>query len=179
MHTSATPHTVCESPLRLVPVTIAAVQSELAADGHLSSLLHAEVTREWPPADWERHVLELLLETFTRDPAMQAFHRYVLLQREQQWPVLVGCLGGFVWPDRPHELEIGYSILPAFRRRGYALDAARQYVAWVRAQPEPRDLVAQTFPTHEASLRILRTLGFAQTGPGNEPGTIAFRLPGG
>ena len=164
--------------LELVPVTAAAVASELAGDGALGGLLGAEVTTEWPPVDWDRPVLELLAATFERDPEQQAFQRYVLLRREDGSRVLVGSVGGFVWPERPGEIEIGYSVLPAFRRRGYAFEAAERYVAYVRERAGAMEVVAQTFPRLEASVRILERLGFVRDGDGREEGAMAFRLGG-
>ncbi len=162
--------------LELVPVTVMAVESELAGDGRLSAILGAEVTAEWPPVDWDRPVLELLAATFARDAEQQAFQRYVLLRRADGSRVLVGCVGGFVWPERPDEIEIGYSVLPAFRRRGYAFEAAERYVAFVRERAGAMEVVAQTFPQLEASVRILERLGFVRDGVGREEGAIGFRL---
>ena len=104
------------------------------------------------------------------------FHRYVLLSPPGRAEVLIGCVGAFQWPDRPGEVEIGYSILPAFCGRGYATEAAREHVAWLLARPEGFAIMARTFPHLEASVRILQRLGFVRDGPEQEDGTIVFRL---
>ena len=162
--------------LRLVPISLAAIESEIAQDGRLGDLLGAEITAEWPPADWEPHVLALVRDGLLRKPEHVGFHRYVLLSRPRRAEVLIGCVGAFLWPDRPGEVDIGYSTLPAFRYRGYATAAAREHVAWLLARPENLAIMAQTFPHLEASVRILQRLGFVRDGQEREDGTIVFRL---
>ena len=163
--------------LDLVPISLAAVRSELAQDGKLGDLLQAEVTPEWPPSEWEPHVLHLLEEAFLRDPIQQDFHRYILLHDPACGrPVLIGNVGAFAWPDRPGEFEIGYGILPRFQRRGHATEATRRHVQWLLTQPGRADIVAQTYPHLEASLRLLTGLGFVRDGPGRNGDTIGLRL---
>lgn len=162
--------------LDLVPVTVKAVRSELAGDGRLGGILGAEITAEWPPVDWDRPVLELLAVTFAREPEQQALQRYVLLRRADGSLVLIGSVGGFVWPDRWDEIEIGYSVLPAFRRCGYAFEAAERYLGFVRERAGDLKVVAQTYPHLVASVRILERLGFVRDGVGREEGAILFRL---
>lgn len=164
------------SRLDLIPISPSAIRSEMARPADLRDILDADIPDEWPPDDWEQHILELLLTTLERDPEQQAYHRYVLLRYGVERRVLIGCLGGFSWPQRPGELEIGYSILPSYRRCGYALEATRCYVRWLLERVRQVDLVAQTFPHIEASVRILVCLGFECTGPGKEEGSLGFRL---
>jgi [ribosomal protein S5]-alanine N-acetyltransferase len=43
--------------LELVSVTPESVLSEQAGDGRLGEILGCRVAAEWPPVDWEPHVL--------------------------------------------------------------------------------------------------------------------------
>ena len=165
------------SHLELLPISAAALRSELAGDGHLGDLLDAEITPEWPPADWEPHVLELLLRVVQDNPAMTEFHRYVVLRGERERRrVLIGSVGAFVSPGKPHEVEFGYTILPAFRRRGFATEAARLHLTWLKTRPDIHTVFAQTYPELAASVRVLEALKFEVDGEGREPGTIGFHL---
>ena len=145
-------------------------------DGRLSEILQAEVPEEWPPADWEPHVLQLVLDALTTEPGMIGFHRYLLLERDWGPRVLIGSVGGFIWPDSPGVVEIGYGVLPAYRGKGYAREGTARYLDWLCARPEGYRVVAQTFPYLQASLHILESLGFVPEGPGREEGAVTFRL---
>ena len=80
--------------------------------------------------------------------------------------------------DTPIELnddpEIGYGMLPAFQRCGYATEAVAALIAWIFSHPHVRSVNAQTFPHLERSLGVMvkNGLQFAGPGPGPEEGTV-------
>jgi [ribosomal protein S5]-alanine N-acetyltransferase len=167
------------SRLRLAAISECALRSELANDGRLGTILNAEVPRKWPPEHWEPHVFELLLGMFELDCERQQICRYVLLQREDSLPLLIGVVNGFVWPERPEEIEIGYSILPVFQRKGYGYEACERFVRFLLAELPSFGMMAQTYPHLTGSVRILEKLGFKPDGPGAEEGVVVFRRPAG
>lgn len=76
---------------------------------------------------------------------------------------VIGHAGFHGPPVAVGRAEIGYTILPATRRRGYATEAARALVDWARAEGE-QAVFASVAPSNAASLGVVRTVGFAQTG---------------
>jgi RimJ/RimL family protein N-acetyltransferase len=62
------------------------------------------------------------------------------------------------------EVELGYAMLPEFRRRGFATEAASGAVAYARDHTVARDLVALTLPGNDGSIAVLRRLGFENAG---------------
>ena len=145
--------------LELVAVTPDSVLSEQAGDGRLGEILGCRVTEEWPLEDWEPHVLVWLLNRFAEDPGSVAWCRYILLRQDGAAPVLIGTLGAVP--------EFGYGIVPAFRRRGYALEAAQAMIAWIAEKGEVTQLVAHTYPELAGSIRILERCGFVAGGAGS------------
>ena len=80
-------------------------------------------------------------------------------------PVLVGGAGLHpAGPDHEGELEIGYWLTPDAWGRGYATEAARAVVDMARHALGRKRLVSGHFLDNPASGRVLRKLGFAQTG---------------
>jgi RimJ/RimL family protein N-acetyltransferase len=152
--------------LELVAVTEESVLSEQAGDGRLGEILGCRVTEEWPPEDWEPHVLTWLLNRFTEDPGSVVWGRYILLRQDGAAPVLIGTVGAVP--------EFGYAILPEFRLRGYALEAAQAMIAWTEARGDVTQLVAHTYPELAGSIRILERCGFTVTGPGAEERTLRY-----
>lgn len=159
--------------LRLVPITPAMLNAEHAADGCLPQLLRATVTAEWPPEHWEPHVFDIILRQYREQPDTLGWHRYVLLPLPGERPVLVGCLGAF---PKPHgDVEIGYSTLPAFQRRGFATEAASTLVDWLLTQKRVRSVSAQTFPRLPESIKVMERCGMVYAGDGDEAGTVRYR----
>jgi RimJ/RimL family protein N-acetyltransferase len=60
-------------------------------------------------------------------------------------------------------VEVGYTIFPEHRRRGYATEAVRALLDWARAQGIHR-FVASVGPQNEPSLALVRRLGFREVG---------------
>ena len=67
-------------------------------------------------------------------------------------------------PQAPGALEIGYTVLPPFRGRGYATEAVVALMDWARSEHGIAVFIASVSPGNEPSLAIVRKLGFAQTG---------------
>lgn len=162
--------------LELVAITPESLKSELAADGRLAEILQCRVTREWPHADWEPHVFELLLNLFVEHPEDIGWHRYIVLRSDEDGgPVLIGSTGAFRWAADRSSAEVGYAIAPEFRLRGYALEAVAALIAWIEATRAVDHLVAHTYPDLAGSIRILERCGFAIDGSGAEVRTIRYR----
>lgn len=56
-------------------------------------------------------------------------------------------------------LELGYHVFEAYRRRGYAKEACEGIIQYVERELE-RDLLAEIEPDNEASISLIRRLGF-------------------
>lgn len=81
--------------------------------------------------------------------------------------------GGFHGPPKDGRLQIGYSIVPEHRRRGYATQAVKALCGWA-AQRGARSILAHCDLDNPASARVLEKCGFiempiAPTGDGSIP----------
>ena len=77
---------------------------------------------------------------------------------------------GLVRRDGLDDVDIGYAFLPAFRGRGYAIEAARGVLRHARDVVGLARLVAIVNPDNRASIRVLERLGMTYE--------RAVRLPG-
>ena len=59
-------------------------------------------------------------------------------------------------------MEMGYTIYPEHRRRGYATEALAGLMDWAGEQAGVRRFVLSIRPDNEYSLRIARKFGFVQ-----------------
>jgi ribosomal-protein-alanine N-acetyltransferase len=161
--------------LRLVAITPEMLQAELDDDmSLLGDLLHAKMTVEWPPLEWEPHVFRFILKQYDEFPETVGWHRYVVLTEALGMTrTLVGAVGGF--PKANGDAEIGYSTLPQFQRRGYATAGAKTLVEWLLQREGIASVSANTFPTIPESIKVMERCGMTYVGEGEEAGTVRYQ----
>lgn len=73
---------------------------------------------------------------------------------------------GFHEPPRPGRgwVEVGYTVFPEHRRRGYAEEAVRGLFDWAARERGVHRFRASVGPWNQPSLNLVRKLGFEQTG---------------
>ncbi len=157
--------------LRLVAITPAMLTADEAADGSLGRLLGAEVTAEWPPEHWEPHVYRFIAKQYEEEPNTRGWHRYVVLQGRR--PTLIGAVGGF--PKLECDVEIGYSTIPSYQRKGYGTEAARALVEWLLKQKDVKSVSAQTYPRLPESIKVMERCGMTYVGAGEDDGTVRYQ----
>ncbi len=160
--------------LRMVAITVPMLEAERRGDGSLAGLLGAKLTREWPPEHWEPHVLDFIQKQIEEDARMAGWNRYVLLEGwfwEEK--TLIGSVGGFAKPRG--EVEIGYSTLPAFQRKGYATEAARALIEMLLVDEKVSSVCAQTYPSLPESIKVMERCGMRFIGDGDDAGTVKYR----
>jgi [ribosomal protein S5]-alanine N-acetyltransferase len=162
--------------LSLIAITPEMLKSELADDRRLGELIQAAVPANWPPVDWEPHVLDFILTQFREHPEQIGWHRYVIFRHPDGVRSLIGALGAFSKGVPPSECEIGYSILPPFEGRGFATEGTRALITYLREDARINSIIAHTFPHLAGSIRVMEKCGLAFDGDGKEAGTIRYRL---
>lgn len=155
--------------LRLVAITPPLMDMDPAV---LSGLLNAEAPSAWPPEHWEPHVFDFMRRQAIETPWAAGWNRYVLLRAKR--PILIGTVGGF--PRSGSEAEIGYSILGPWQCRGLATEGTRAIIREILQNERIEALTAQTFPALIASIRVLEKCGFQPAGPGDDEGTVRYRV---
>jgi len=168
------------SRLDLIAITPLALHCEAAAApeyrAQLGQILDAEVPASWPVEHWEPHVFDWLLNQIAADPRVIGWTRYVSLRDPVTGSrTLIGTFGSLYPGETSRQIEVGYGILPEYRRRGYASEAMEAMLAWIQSFFPARCFVAQTFPHLAPSIGVLEKTGFTFVGPGFEEGTILYR----
>jgi GNAT superfamily N-acetyltransferase len=154
--------------LVLLSATAAAVLPLDRAEA--ARLIGSHLPDDWPGAD----LLDILPLQAAAPPAVQPFGIWLIVERETN--TVVGDIG-FLGPPLDGRVELGFSVLPDRRRRGYASEAARAMVDWAMRQPTVDAVVARSEVTNDASARTLTAAGFTRLGEGD--GVIDWRWGGG
>jgi ribosomal-protein-alanine N-acetyltransferase len=142
--------------LEVVPCTLAVARAAVGERSRLASLLAAQVPDDWPAEDLQV-VLPFYAQQLELDPLLLGWGIWVAVDLERR--VLVGDAGFKGPPDANGAVEVGYSVLPAFRDRGYATEAVRALLDWALAQSGVRRVVAECASRNLPSARVLTKLG--------------------
>jgi ribosomal-protein-alanine N-acetyltransferase len=166
---------IVTSRLSLICITPEILRSEQAGEGRLGEVIRCVVPVNWPHENWEPHVYEFMLNQLAEHPDQLGWQRYVSLVSPNGQRTLVGSAGAFTKAD-PSEVEIGYGFLPQFEGRGFATEAAQGLIAYLREDQRIVSVIAHTFPSIPASIRVMEKCGMVFDGDGEEAGTVRYRL---
>jgi RimJ/RimL family protein N-acetyltransferase len=147
--------------LELVALPPSVIEAILAANRAATPF---RAPPEWPDTH-DRRFLELRLHDLNLFPEAQKWLVRAVVRDGQ----MIGHAGFHGPPGvnaikAPNALEIGYTIFEAHRGSGYATETARALVEWAARQHRIQHFVASVAPGNEPSLRLVRKLGFEQTG---------------
>jgi len=148
--------------LTLLPLDPEAASALPDERDRAAQIIGAELSPGWPA----RHLLGVLPRQVAAPPEHARYGIWVIVERATG--EVIGDIGFFGPPGPDATLEVGYSIAPERRRRGYATEAARAIVTWAFEQPGVRTILARCDHTNEPSIRILAGVGFSRTGQTDE-----------
>jgi len=168
------------SPLRtrrldLVPTTAAHLRAELSDRAAFARLLGARVPGAWPLPLYDRAAVKYTFRKLNAAPQRAGWSTWYLLLRTDTAPVLAGICG-FKAPPQEGMVEIGYSVLQRFQRRGLATEATAALARWAFSHPRVELVIAHTLTELAPSIRVLEKLGFTQRGAPLEEGAIRFEV---
>jgi [ribosomal protein S5]-alanine N-acetyltransferase len=156
--------------LVLVALTAGLARAALENRAGLGRMLGARVPETWPGADFARMLPRIAQGSEeTSEPT-----RLIVHAADE---TLIGETGFHGPPDGSGTVEVGYSIVPAYRGRGFASEATRALIRHALARPDIRRVTAECFEDNVASLRVLEKLGMRRVGSAG--GTLRFELLGG
>jgi ribosomal-protein-alanine N-acetyltransferase len=174
---TAAPRTILTDRLGLVPVTPESLQADLRGAGALARLLGVHVPGDWPPELYDRDAVRFTLQGLRRVPGTANWWMYyVLLRPSERAPAMVVGCAGYKGPPAAGMVEIGYSVLRAYRGRGFATEAAKALIRAAFQDPGVRRVIAETMPTLGASMRVLEKCGFHRVPRGSAPGILRYEL---
>ena len=148
------------------------LDAELRDPAEAASMLGATSPPGWPPLYNERRAFEWARDNLAGDPSWSGWAMHYVLFED----TVIGTCGYKGPPDDDGTVEIGYSIMPAWQRRGFATEATRALAgsAFERGAQRVR---AHTLPPPEgdASIGVLRKAGFTDA-PSSEAGAVGHAL---
>jgi ribosomal-protein-alanine N-acetyltransferase len=163
--------------MHLIPATLELLNAELQSGASLSAFIGAYVPTTWPPEHYDEKAVRWTMQQLAGPGAdSRWWTHYFVLQSKTSAPDVVIGVGGYTGPPTPAGLvEIGYSILPAYQRHGYASEAAAGLVknAFLKGA---KVVAAHTLEGDPASGGVLLNNGFRLVGSGSEEGTSRYEM---
>ena len=159
--------------LHLIAATLAMADAEASDRARLSILLRASLPLDWPPPLNDEASARWFTEYLRLHPAAVGWVMWYFILDDAGARRAIGN-GGFKGEPNGGTVEVGYSIVPKFQRRGYATEAGGALVEWSLGHDTVNRVVAETLPELAASKAVLRKLGFQPAEGASAPGVLRF-----
>jgi RimJ/RimL family protein N-acetyltransferase len=162
--------------LELVAATLEHVLAELSGSEELGSLLRTTVPASWPPGEYDGDALQYFKARLEEaEPSHAGWYNWYAIalgSAGRRESLVAGA--GYLGPPVDGSVEVGYSVVPEARGRGYASEIVQFLVARAFSFAEVERVIAQTQEANLASSTVLARCGFVAVGPGAEAGSIRY-----
>jgi [ribosomal protein S5]-alanine N-acetyltransferase len=118
----------------------------------------------WPPQFNDRDTRDWFRSELLNDPDMENWLSYYVSVPTVRGQMLVGAAGYKGKPSPAGAVEIGYTIIPEFQGMGIATAASKLLIANAFSNACVKKVTAETLPSLEGSIAVLRKCGFSLTG---------------
>lgn len=171
------PLTARTSHLELVAATLQHLEAELSGSESLGAVLGVAVPPGWPPGDYDDKVLEFFRTQLEAagESAVGWYNWYAITLDAGGHREALVAGGGYMGPPADDgSVEIGYSVMPAARRRGYATELVGFLAERAFRFHPVLTVIAHTLEANTSSAGVLLRCGFVRAGPGAEAGTVRY-----
>ena len=170
---TASPRLIQSANLNLFSATTDLIKKDIAGREFLAEALGVSVPESWPPDLYGQGAMQYSLAQLDDAPGQQGWSFWYLATREEP-SELAGICGFKGRPDGLGSVEIGYSILACYQRRGFATEAVQRLVGWAFSHHNVNEVCAETLPHLSQSIGVLEKNGFQFAGAGSETGVIRY-----
>lgn len=156
--------------LTLIPHTVELLLAEIHDHEELARILSATVPENWPPESTV-DALPFFLSCVESSPDQVGWFGWYAMttKTDETTSILVGG-GGFMGPPEGGAVQMGYSVIEQYNRKGFATEMVGGLVNWAFAHPECTVVSAETEWANPSSVRVLEKNGFTRVGPASVEG---------
>ncbi len=158
--------------LRLIAADASLIRLELHDRPALFATLGAESPVDWPPPLNDDASFGYFLGALESDPSFAGWGYWYVIEKRSNQPI--GICGFKGMPDKAATVEIGYSIIPARQRHGFATECIAALIEWC-GKLGARVVIGETLAELTESIRVMEKNGFSFDGEGSEPGVVRYR----
>lgn len=140
--------------LQLIPCELTYFEALLSNKHELEQLLKISIPDRW--TDFPE-AIPYAYASLKADPASRDWATYLFIHTHDK--VLIGWGGFKGQADASGTVELGYEIIPEYRNRGLATEAAKGLLEYAFSHSHVRQVDAHTLPEQNISTKILEKLG--------------------
>ena len=130
----------------------------------LAERIGVRIPDNWPEPDFS-NALPFFMEQMEQDTSGNVWDGIIAHKADA---VVIGDMGFKGGPDETRSVEIGYSIIPVYRNRGYATEMAQSLIAWVFQQSYIHAVIAECLHDNIGSIKVLEKLGMRRVALHND-----------
>jgi ribosomal-protein-alanine N-acetyltransferase len=141
--------------LQLIPFTLDLKTAAMNDRAKLVEMLGVYVPEHWPGPDLAE-ALPFFVENMEKAPSEPVWDWIAIHRLDQGVIGGIGFMGG---PDEDGVVEVGYDVVPEYRKQGYATEMARSLVAWVFQETTIKVVTASCLNDNIGSIKVLENAG--------------------
>lgn len=155
--------------LRIVPCELRHFEAILTDPGRLGRMLGATVLDDSFdfPGVADIGAMRFMHRRLKADPGLLGWWTHLFVHAKDG--VLIGPGGYKGRADGAGAVEIGYAIVPAYRRQGLATEAAQGLIDYAFAHPHVKRVDARTLAERNDSAKVLERVGMKLMGSAADP----------
>jgi ribosomal-protein-alanine N-acetyltransferase len=147
--------------LRLIPFTLDLKKAAMNDRARLVKMLGVYVPEHWPGPDLAE-ALPFFVENMEKAPFEPAWD-WIAIHRLDQG--VIGGIGFMAGPDKGGVVEMGYDIIPEYRKQGYATEMTRSLIAWALQETDIKVVTASCLDDNIGSIKVLENVGMRRLEP--------------
>jgi ribosomal-protein-alanine N-acetyltransferase len=147
--------------LQLIPFTLELKKAAMNDRARLVEMLGVYVPEHWPEPDLAE-ALPVFVEKMEKAPSEPVWDWIAIHRLDQGVIGGIGFMGG---PDKDGVVEVGYDIIPEYRKQGYATEMARSLIAWVFQETDIKVVTASCLDDNIGSIKVLENVGMRRLEP--------------
>lgn len=146
--------------LMLITFTTEMMLAAISSERELEKAAGYQVIDDYPSDDY-KEILPFKIQRYRQYPEENEWEGLIVHQQDQ---MIIGDMGFRRSTDNPEELELGYSIVPAYQGHGYATEMAQAIISWGLTQAGVKTIIANCDKDNQASIRVLEKAGLKKLG---------------
>jgi RimJ/RimL family protein N-acetyltransferase len=147
--------------LQLIPFTLELKKAAMKDRTRLVEMLGVYVPEHWPGPDMAE-ALPFFIENMENAPSEPAWDWIAIHSRDR---AVIGGIGFMGAPDKDGVVEVGYDIVPEYRKQGYATEMARALIVWAFQETDIKVVTASCLDDNIGSIKVLENVGMQRLEP--------------
>lgn len=145
--------------LYLVPFTLEICEEILQKNYSVFEKFNLKIGKNWPDEDFLES-LPRVIQLLKKVDTPTGFESWMIIKKETN--EIIGDVGFKGFHFLKNSCDIGYGIVQAERRKGFAYEACKGLITWVLETDPEITITATTHLSNSASIKLLKKLNFIE-----------------